>query len=169
LPIFSATVIAQESEQVSANVTLENNVFTFDLRLPRGNEGIQGPKGDKGDTGEQGAKGEPGKDGIDGENGKTPMFRITDYILEYSFDNNTWFSIGNVQGTPGKDAKEPIFKIENGNLKYSIVDSQWKDLGKVVGIDGKNGEPGKDGVSPNIQINPTTKMWEIASDASINN
>ena len=87
-------------------------------------------------TGEQGIQGEKG------ENGKTPTFKVESHILYVSYDDGTnWVSLGNIGGTDGTNGTD------------------GKD-----GANGKDGADGAHGMTPKLQINPTTNEWEVSYD-----
>ena len=90
-------------------------------------------------TGENGADGTNGTNGTNGKDGITPKLQINakTSMWEISYDNGeTWTSL-NVKATG-----------ENG----------------ADGTNGTNGTNGKDGITPKLQINAKTSMWEISYD-----
>ena len=90
-------------------------------------------------TGENGADGTNGTNGTNGKDGITPKLQINTKtnMWEISYDNGeTWTSL-NVKATG-----------ENG----------------ADGTNGTNGTNGKDGITPKLQINAKTSMWEISYD-----
>ena len=63
----------ESTEDAEATVSIENNVFKFGFKIPKGakgDAGEQGEQGEKGDTGPEGPQGPPGEDGRDGANGR---------------------------------------------------------------------------------------------------
>lgn len=66
----------ESTEGAEATVSIENNIFKFGFKIPKGVKGDTGEQGEKGDTGDigpegpQGPQGPPGQDGHDGTNGK---------------------------------------------------------------------------------------------------
>lgn len=63
----------ESTEEAEATVSIENNIFKFGFKIPKGvkgDTGEQGEKGDTGDVGPEGPQGPPGQDGQDGAPGK---------------------------------------------------------------------------------------------------
>ena len=63
----------ESTEEAEATVSIENNIFKFGFKIPKGakgDTGEQGEKGDTGDTGPEGPQGPPGQDGQDGAPGR---------------------------------------------------------------------------------------------------
>lgn len=119
--------------------------------------------------------------GADGVDGISPKVRInSDNIWEVSEDGGeTWASTGveatgpqgeqgirGIQGIPGVDGKNPVFEIDSNNAhwkwKYAEATSGWTDTQVVAS--GAVGPKGEDGISPKVQINPNTNMWEVSKD-----
>jgi hypothetical protein len=129
------------------NEALRERIAALEARaLPeKGEPGERGKDGDPGPPGEvdmeavkalvvaavadlppaeRGEKGEAGNDGLPGEKG--------------------------VDGLPGADGRDGIgladaLKDADGNLVLVMADGRTKNLGR---IDGRDGEPGKDGITP---------------------
>ena len=57
---------------------------------------------------------------------------------------------------------------DTDGLWYWTIDGEWLVVDgqriRAQGIDGEDGQPGEDAVSPQVRINPDTKMWEISVD-----
>lgn len=66
----------ESTEEAEATVSIENNIFKFGFKIPKGAKGDTGEQGEKGDTGDigpegpQGPQGPPGQYGQDGAPGK---------------------------------------------------------------------------------------------------
>lgn len=63
----------ESTEEAEATVSIENNIFKFGFKIPKGvkgDTGEQGEKGETGDTGPEGPQGPPGQNGQDGAPGK---------------------------------------------------------------------------------------------------
>lgn len=90
----------------------------------------------------------------------------TDGYVIYFSDGTT------AEITNGKDgANAPIISVaqdESDGLWYWTIDGEWLVVDgqriRAQGIDGEDGKPGEDAVSPQVRINPDTKMWEISVD-----
>lgn len=63
----------ESTEEAEATVSIENNIFKFGFKIPKGAKGDTGEQGEKGETGDigpEGPQGPPGQDGHDGTNGR---------------------------------------------------------------------------------------------------
>ena len=75
----------ESTEEAEATVNIENNIFKFGFKIPKGVKGDTGEQGEKGDTGDigpegpQGPQGLPGQDGQDGAPGKDAV--LPDYSI----------------------------------------------------------------------------------------
>ncbi len=100
-----------------------------------------GTKGDKGDTGDKGDKGDTGT------SGSTPDIGVKeDGGVYYWTLNGEWLT----------DA--------SGNkLRVSGEKGDKGDKGET-GATGPQGEKGQDGITPQLQINKDTNIWEVSTD-----
>ena len=141
-------------------------------------------------TGENGADGTNGTNGTNGKDGITPKLQIntTTNMWEISYDNGeTWTSLNvkatgengadgtnGTNGTNGKDGITPKLQINATTNMWEISydnGETWTSLNVKAtgengadGTNGTNGTNGKDGITPKLQINATTSMWEISYD-----
>ena len=63
----------ESTEEAEATVNIENNIFKFGFKIPKGAKGDTGEQGEKGETGDigpEGPQGPPGQDGHDGAPGR---------------------------------------------------------------------------------------------------
>lgn len=94
----------------------------------------------------------------------------TDGYVIYFSDGTT------AEITNGKDgANAPVISVaqdDTDGLWYWTIDGEWLVVDgqriRAQGIDGEDGQPGEDAVSPQVRINPDTKMWEISVDGGLN-
>jgi uncharacterized repeat protein (TIGR02543 family) len=128
----------------------------------RGPQGEQGPQGEPGLPGAQGQQGEPGVagvDGKDGKDGKTPTFSISEDGYWIINGVKTEYKAIGRDGVDGEDGKDGV---DGEDGKDGIDGEDGKD--GVDGKDGIDGEDGKDAQPPMLQINNTTKKWEVSYD-----
>ncbi|KXU00398.1 putative Ig domain-containing protein [Streptococcus mitis] len=141
-----------------------------------GQDGAAGPKGDKGDQGLQGRDGQNGRDGKDilngtstptaqdGKDGDTFINTTTGDVLVKK--NGEWKPAGNIKGAKGdkgeagvagrdgKDGFTPEVSVvtnPDGSHTISITQPDGKE---PIATTVKNGENGKDGRSPRIELKP---------------
>lgn len=70
-------------------------------------------------------------------------------------------------GIDGLDAEMPdidVAKGADGNYYWIINGEPLTYDGKTIRVNGKDGEDGKDAISPQVRINPTTSEWETSVD-----
>jgi hypothetical protein len=147
----------ESTEEAEATVSIENNIFKFGFKIPKGAKGDTGEQGEKGETGDigpEGPQGPPGQDGHDGTNGRDgvsptlPNYSIYRYCKSDSKPaaptgtsqspsgwtdipndvGNWWQCVGEVNGATG-------------------TVTQW---GEVLPLNGRDGTNGRDGVSPTL-------------------
>ena len=141
-----------------------------------GQDGAAGPKGDKGDQGLQGRDGQNGRDGKDilngtstptaqdGKDGDTFINTTTGDVLVKK--DGEWKPAGNIKGAKGdkgeagvagrdgKDGFTPEVSVvtnPDGSHTISITQPDGKE---PIATTVKNGENGKDGRSPRIELKP---------------
>lgn len=118
-------------------ITSDSGTSSCDLKGDTGDMGIRGAQGEPGIG--IGPKGDPGKDGA----------KIVSTELTGQDANG-----GNIYTQIYDDGSTTTFTAPKGNDGYT----------PQKGIDYFDGENGKDGDTPLIKINDTTKNWEISYD-----
>ncbi len=140
---------------------------------PKGETGVAGPKGDQGLQGRDGQNGRDGKDILngtstptaqDGKDGDTFINTTTGDVLVKK--NGEWKPAGNIKGAKGdkgeagvagrdgKDGFTPEVSVvtnPDGSHTISITQPDGKE---PIATTVKNGENGKDGRSPRIELKP---------------
>lgn len=110
----------------------------------------------------------------DGADGNTPQLRINaENYWEVSYDNgSTWTSLQvkatGADGKDGVDGKDGINGTNGVDGTNGINGTNGTD-GKngtngTNGKDGKDGKDGVDGITPKLQINAETNIWEVSYD-----
>ncbi len=133
-------------------LTLLTACDTADTVGPQGPQGEQGEQGEPGVPGEPGAQGANGADGVDGQ---TPYIKDGNWWIGQT---DTGIKAEGVDGTNGTNGETPY--IKDGNWWIGQTDTGIK----AEGVDGTNGNNGTNGVTPELRINSTTKMWEVSYD-----
>lgn len=143
------------------------------LKGEKGETGVAGPKGDQGLQGRDGQNGRDGKDILngtstptaqDGKDGDTFINTTTGDVLVKK--NGEWKPAGNIKGAKGdkgeagvagrdgKDGFTPEVSVvtnPDGSHTISITQPDGKE---PIATTVKNGENGKDGRSPRIELKP---------------
>ena len=94
-----------------------------------------------------------------GANGLTPDFRVTDAVLEHSYDGATWaplFDLGTLAGANGREVQ----------IQASTTHIQWRYAGEVewTNIVSLVALAGADGRNVELQKSATQVQWRLAGD-----
>ncbi len=108
------------------------------------------------------ASGTEGEDGV----GISDILIDDNGCLVVTLTDGTELDLGSVRGENGNDGVgiSSAEVNESGNLIITLTDGSELDLGQIKGEDGQKGEDGKNGVTPQIRINPTDETWEVSYD-----
>lgn len=74
----------ESTEEAEATVSIENNIFKFGFKIPKGAKGDTGEQGEKGETGDIGPKGPQGPPGQDGHDGAPGRDGVSPTLPNYS-------------------------------------------------------------------------------------
>ena len=185
-----STTTGNAGTNASVTMTDNNNVYTLNFVIP---------KGEKGDTGAKGAAGAKGQDGAKGADGITPTLRVgtvttlaagSNATVTMSENNNVYtLNFGIPKGNKGDTGASggsgettvinptiTIGTVTNGDTASATItgDSPNYTLNLVLpkgakgdkGVKGDAGAKGADGVTPTIAVGTTT-TGEAGTNANV--
>lgn len=113
------------------------------------------------------ASGKDGQQGQPGEQGITPQLKIEDGDWYASFDyGESWSYIGRATGEDGNTPVIGIRQYDDGEW-YWTIDGEWLtdeygDMIRASGKDGQQGQPGEQGITPQLKIEDGD--WYVSFD-----
>lgn len=120
----------ESTEEAEATVSIENNIFKFGFKIPKGAKGDTGEQGEKGDTGDIGPEGPQGPPGQDGHDGAPGRDGVSPTLPNYSIYR--YCKSDSKPAAPTGTSQSPAGWIDIPN----DVGNWWQCVGEVNGATG---------------------------------